>query len=127
LVKDLSKEVLQGQATGAGKTLDFWAVILLRTIVLLPVYAAFGFTFSQYRKEREYEEEYAHKAAVAHSLPNYGDLAREANVRDAIVTAATNVIFVSPGEQARKAERSSLMLGEFKEVVEALTKAVGKR
>lgn len=125
LVRDLTKDVFV--TAPRGRALDFWAAVSLRTLVLLPIYAAFGFTFSQYRKEREYEEEYAHKAAVAHSLPNYGDLAREANVRDAIVTAATSVIFVSPGEQARKAERSSAMLGEFKEVVDALTKAVGKK
>lgn len=105
----------------------FWGLILLRTLILLPIFAAFGFAFSQYRKEREYEEEYAHKAAVAHSLPNYGDLAREPAVRDQIVTAATSVIFISPGEQARKAERSSAMLGDLKETLDAITKAVGKK
>lgn len=114
---------------GASSVADwpFWGMVLIRTLILLPVFASFGFAFSQYRKEREYEEEYAHKAAVAHSLPNYGDLAREPAVRDQIVTAATGVIFISPGEQARRAERSSAMLGEFKEMVESLTKAAGKK
>ena len=106
---------------------SFWSMVFLRTAILIPIFAAFGFSFSQYRKEREFEEEYAHKAAVAHSLPNYGDLAREPAVRDQIVTAATAVIFSSPTEQARKVESSSAMLGGMKEVVEALTKAVGKR
>ena len=66
-------------STGAPRETEwsFWAIVLVRTLILVPVFAAFGFAFSQYRKEREYEEEYAHKAAVAHSLPNYGDLARE--------------------------------------------------
>jgi hypothetical protein len=116
-------------SVGATTVVDwpFWGMVFIRTLILLPVFAAFGFAFSQYRKEREYEEEYAHKAAVAHSLPNYGDLAKESAVRDQIVTAATGVIFVSPGEQARRAERSSAMLGEFKELVESLTKAVGKK
>lgn len=103
------------------------ATIFLRTLILIPLFAAFGFAFSQYSKEREYEEEYAHKAAVAHSLPNYGDLAKDANVRDQIVTAATNVIFVSPGEQARRAERSGVLVSGLKETVEALTKAVGRK
>jgi hypothetical protein len=106
---------------------SFWSIAFLRTLILLPIFAAFGFSFAQYRKEREFEEEYAHKAAVAHSLPNYGDLAREPAVRDQIVTAASNVIFTSPTEQARKVESSNAMLGGMKEVVEALTKAVGKR
>jgi hypothetical protein len=73
-----------------------WASALVRTAVILPLFAAFGFAFSQYKKERDFEEEYAHKAAVATSLPNYGDLTRDATVRDQIVTAATDVIFSSP-------------------------------
>lgn len=106
---------------------SIWPAIAIRSILLLPTFVAFGFSFSQYRKEREYEEEYAHKAAVAHSLPNYSDLAREGAVRDQIVTAATGVVFISPGDQARKAERSGAMLGELKEVVDVLSKAVGKK
>jgi hypothetical protein len=114
-------------AQSAQPTTSVWVAITLRTLVLVPIFAAFGFSFSQYRKERDFEEEYAHKAAVAHSLPNYGDLARQPEVRDQIVTAASTVIFASPTEQARKLESSSAMLGGLKEMVEALTKAVGKR
>lgn len=87
-----------------------WQVVGIRTVVLLPLFAAFGFAFSQYRKERDFEEEYAHKAAVANSLPNYGDLAREPAIRNQIVTAATTVIFSSPSDQARKAETSGAMV-----------------
>lgn len=107
--------------------LNIWAIIAIRTIVLLPLFAAFGFTFTQYRKERDFEEEYAHKAAVANSLPNYGDLAREPAVRDQIVTAATTVIFSSPSEQARKAETSNAMAGGLKEVVDVMGKALSKK
>lgn len=107
--------------------LTLWTVIAIRTAVLLPLFAAFGFAFAQYRKERDFEEEYAHKAAVANSLPNYGDLAREQGVRDQIVTAATAVIFSSPSEQARKAETSNAMLGSLREVMDAMGKALSKK
>ncbi len=106
---------------------SFWAIALLRSLVLLPLFASFGFAFAQYRKERDFEEEYAHKAAVANSLPNYGDLAREGNIRDQIVTAATTVIFSSPSEQARKAESSNMQLGGMKEMIEMMTKAFSKK
>lgn len=104
-----------------------WAVIAIRVAVLLPLFAAFGFAFTQYRKERDFEEEYAHKAAVANSLPNYGDLAREQSIRDQIVTAATTVIFTSPTEQARKAESTGAMLTSMKDVVETMGKALGRK
>jgi hypothetical protein len=112
---------------GSESPLSLWTIIAIRTAVLVPLFAAFGFAFAQYRKERDFEEEYAHKAAVANSLPNYGDLARESSVRDQIVTAATSVIFSSPSEQARKMETSNAMLGGFKEVVDAMGKALAKK
>jgi hypothetical protein len=107
--------------------IPLWTVIAVRTVVLLPLFAGFGFAFAQYRKERDFEEEYAHKSAVANSLPNYGDLARDHATRDQIVTAATSVIFSSPSEQARKMETSDAMLGGFKEVIEAMGKALSKK
>lgn len=120
--------VLQGtKLHGTPSDPSFWAVVLIRTIVLVPVLASFGFAFSQYRKEREFEEDYAHKAAVAQSLPNYGDLARQGSVRDQIVTAATSVIFVSPTEQSRKLEHGNALIGEMKEVVEVLSKAASRK
>ncbi|SRR6266581_4140074 len=110
----------------AGET-SLWLVVAIRTIVLLPLFAGFGFAFAQYRKERDFEEEYAHKAAVANSLPNYGDIARETAVRDKIVTAATDVIFSSPSEQARKAETSSALLASMRELMDAVGKGIGRK
>lgn len=104
-----------------------WVVIAIRTVILIPLFAAFGFAFAQYRKERDFEEEYAHKAAVANSLPNYGDIAREPAVRDKIVTAATDVIFTSPSEQARKAETSGAMAAGMKEILDSVAKGLGKK
>lgn len=104
-----------------------WPTIAIRSIVLLPLFVAFGFSFSQYRKEREYEEEYAHKAAVAASLPNYGDLAREQTVKDQIVTGATAVIFNSPSQEARNTQSSEAVLSGVKEIIESFGKAFSKK
>lgn len=114
-------------AASPEQPLSLWIVIAIRTVVLVPLFAGFGFAFAQYKKERDFEEEYAHKAAVANSLPNYGELARDHAIRDQIVTAATAVIFSSPSEQARKMETSNAMLGSFKEVVDAMSKALAKK
>ncbi|MFD1122015.1 hypothetical protein ACFQ2T_05840 [Methylophilus flavus] len=103
-----------------------WASIAIRSIVLFPLYAAFGFSFSQYRKERDFEEEYAHKAAVATSLPNYGDLTREPAVRDQIVTGATNVIFTAPTSNNNQ-DRSDAVLGSVKELFDSVAKVIPKK
>lgn len=104
-----------------------WPMALLRSAMLLPVYAAFGFAFSQYKKERDFEEEYAHKAAVATSLPNYGDLAREPAVRDQIVTGATNVIFTSPTSNSKESEKGDLTIAGVKELFDSVSKLVSKK
>ncbi|MCA2935060.1 MAG: hypothetical protein ING36_06710 [Burkholderiales bacterium] len=104
-----------------------WASVLLRSVVLIPLYVAFGFAFSQYKKERDFEEEYAHKAAVATSLPNYGDLTREPAVRDQIVTGATNVIFSAPTTRKAEPERSDRVLGSMRELIDSVAKLLPKK
>ena len=104
-----------------------WASVLLRSVVLIPLYAAFGFAFSQYKKERDFEEEYAHKAAVATSLPNYGDLTREPAVRDQIVTGATNVIFSAPTTRRSEPERSDRVLGYMRELLDTVAKLLPRK
>jgi hypothetical protein len=104
-----------------------WLSVLLRSVVLIPLYAAFGFSFSQYKKERDFEEEYAHKAAVATSLPNYGDLTREPAVRDQIVTGATNVIFSAPTSRKSEPERSDRVIGSVKELIDSVGKLLPKK
>lgn len=70
--------------------------IVLRSAILIPLYLLFALCFSQYRRERNFEEEYAHKAAVAATIPSYGEIVRTEGVRDQIVSAASTVIFSSP-------------------------------
>jgi hypothetical protein len=121
-------EVLIKYGSAANQqALSLWPVIAIRSIVLLPLFAAFGFAISQYRKERDFEEEYAHKAAVAVSLPNYGDLAREPTVRDQIVTAAASLIFTSPAHQSKETVKSDEVIGGIREIIESVGKVIPRR
>ncbi|RYF13879.1 MAG: hypothetical protein EOO30_20070 [Comamonadaceae bacterium] len=120
-------DALMKTLAAGNQAASVWPVALIRSAILIPLYAAFGFAFSQYRKERDFEEEYAHKAAVATSLPNYGDLAREAAVRDQIVTGATNVIFTSPTSFAKDREKGDVSLGGVKELIDSIAKLGGRK
>jgi len=74
-------------------------IAILRIGILIPTYGIFIYFFRHYNKERNLEEEYAHRAAVASSLPNYGNLAGDPSVKDQIVSSASNVVFTSPIEK----------------------------
>jgi len=82
-----------------------WSTVFLRIGALLPIYSIFLLSFLQYKKERDLEEEYAHKAAVATSLPNYGGLAVENSVKDQILSEASKVIFTSPSNKNSNVEK----------------------
>jgi len=120
-------EALGGAKPAGDPNQVIWLSVLIRSVILLPLYAAFGFSFAQYKKERDFEEEYAHKAAVATSLPNYGDLTREPAVRDQIVTGATNVIFSSPTSKHVESEKQEKILGGVKEIFDSVSKLMPRK
>ena len=102
---------------------NLWAVVGLRFLFLVPVLVLLGFALNQYRKERNLEEEYAHKAAVAVTLPNYGDLLPTGPVRDQIVSGAANVILSSPIGPRVEVDKSSIaVISGANELVEAASK-----
>lgn len=73
-----------------------WVGIILRIGILFPIYSILVFCSLQYKQERSFEEEYANKAAVADSLPNYVGLAHDDSVKDKILSDSSEVIYSSP-------------------------------
>lgn len=104
-----------------------WTTIGLRIGALLPVYSIFMLSFLQYKKERDLEEEYAHKAAVATSLPNYGGLAVENDVKDQILSEASKVIFTSPSSKKQSKDNDeSIGIGQLNNLLSTIQKLVPK-
>lgn len=58
----------------ASKTGVVWVDIILNLAKTLPAFILMGFVFKQYNKERNIQEEYAFKAAVANTIKAYSDL-----------------------------------------------------
>lgn len=52
---------------------NVWSKLLINSIKTIPSFILLGFTISQYTKERNLEEEYAFKSAIALSLNAYAD------------------------------------------------------
>ena len=120
---DLVIEAMKDSAQGSEKIL--WPTIFLRVGILFPIFALFSFSFSQYKKERDLEEEYAHKAAVATSLPNYGNLAVDKTVKDQILSEASKIIFTSPihtklernSKKKDSADQTNEMLSSIQKII----------
>lgn len=79
---------------------------VLRLLILFPIYFVVFFSIKQYSKERKLEEIYAHKSAIAETLPSYPELLAEKVVGDKITTDAATVIF-SPAEKEIAERKSS--------------------
>jgi len=58
----------------ASKTGVVWVDIILNLAKTIPAFILMGFVFKQYSKERNLQEEYAFKAAVANTIKAYSDL-----------------------------------------------------
>ncbi|MEX2411336.1 MAG: hypothetical protein WD607_08210 [Candidatus Paceibacterota bacterium] len=102
---------------------------LIRLGILFPVYSFFLYAFNQYKKERNLEEEYAHRAAVATSLPNYGDLAVDPSVKDQIVSGASNVVFGSPIHHQSNNENSTedMSIDKLQDLFDSMRKLINKQ
>jgi len=88
-----------------------------RFFILVPVYFLVGFSFSQYNKERNFEEDYAHKSTIAQTLPSYSELVINQDIRDQITSSATKVAFDPPIRIDSKHKKdSNITLSQLKEI-----------
>lgn len=116
--------LIQNSKNGSG---IIWYSVLLRIGILIPIFSLFAFSFGQYRKERSLEEIYAHKAAVATSLPNYGDLAVDNEVKDQILSEASKVIFTSPSNTTEPSHKNeNIVLDQVNQLMNQINKLVPK-
>ncbi|WP_298498365.1 hypothetical protein [uncultured Algibacter sp.] len=92
---------------------------VLRLLILFPIYFVVFFAIKQYSKERKLEEIYAHKSAIAETLPSYPELLTEKSVGDKITTDAATVIF-SPAEKEieRKISTKNYKIDDIKELLD---------
>ena len=64
------------------ETGDVWINLLINLLKTSPVFILMGFVFSQYKKERNLQEEYAFKSAVAMTLTAYSEMLSKADAED---------------------------------------------
>jgi len=88
---------------------DEWVNILVSIIKTSPAFILLGFVFSQYKKERNLQEEYAFKSAVAMTLTAYSEMLSNAdsddnNSRQQMLLKSIEMVYNQPQIHSAKSE-----------------------
>ena len=59
-----------------------WVDVVLNLAKTIPAFVLMGFVFKQYNKERNLQEEYAFKAAIANTIKAYADLVKNEDTKE---------------------------------------------
>ncbi|EPN9382495.1 hypothetical protein ROM48_03335 [Cronobacter malonaticus] len=106
-----------------GQAMDY-KLIIINSIKALPAIGLLLFGIAQYSKERNFQEEYAFKSAVALTLKAYAEQLISEENKDALILSSVSSIYKSPiyhsklkVEDGKSAINSvSDLLGKFKDI-----------
>jgi hypothetical protein len=91
---------------------EIWRQFILNTLKLIPVIVLLFFTIRQYSKERDFQEEYAFKSAVALTIDAYSQKVSNEDRRDDLIISSVSDVFKSPVQKklSREALKSKSVL-----------------
>jgi predicted nucleic acid-binding Zn-ribbon protein len=95
-----------------------WQVIFVNSLKALPAIGLLLFSISQYTKERNFQEEYAFKSAVALTVNAYADQLIVEENKDKLIMDSVNEIYKSPLSSKHKDAESKSLTGTAKELTE---------
>ena len=92
--------------------------LITNTIKTFPFFFLLFYSISQYNKERNFQEEYAFKSAVALTIKAYADIIKAENLKDEMIISSVNAVYKSPtAEKGRSKKESNEILEAAKEVL----------
>lgn len=95
-----------------------WQVILVNSFKALPAVGLLLFAISQYVKERNFQEEYAFKSAVALTINSYADQLNESTNKDKMIMDSVTQIYKSPIHQKNVEKEQGTITTSTKELIE---------
>jgi hypothetical protein len=95
-----------------------WQVILVNSLKVLPAVGLLLFAISQYVKERNFQEEYAFKSAVALTINSYADQLNDNTNKDKMIMESVTQIYKSPIHSKVVVKDQSAIVASAKELVE---------
>jgi len=97
-----------------------YKILLINSLKALPAIGLLLFGIAQYGKERNFQEEYAFKSAVALTLNSYAEQLLSDENKDALILASVSSIYKSPIHQ------SKIKIEDGKSAVESLSDLISK-
>jgi hypothetical protein len=102
-----------------------WGVVIVNIVKTLPMFILLGFTVNQYTKERNLQEEYAFKAAVAMTITAYSDKITNVKNKEDLIMNSVDKIYCAPKiHPDRSGSIFSFSTKKITEPMKALTDAV---
>lgn len=95
-----------------------WQVIFVNSLKALPAIGLLLFSISQYTKERNFQEEYAFKSAVALTVNSYADQLVVEENKDKLIMDSVNEIYKTPLASKHKDAENKSLTGTGKELTE---------
>lgn len=104
-----------------------WQVIAINSLKALPAVGLLLFSISQYVKERNFQEEYAFKSAVALTVNSYAEQLEDATNKDKMIMESVGQIYASPIHQKSNSKNSSSISTATRELVDAVKSVLPSR
>jgi hypothetical protein len=84
--------------------------LITNTIKTFPFFFLLFYSIAQYNKERNFQEEYAFKSAVALTIKAYADIIKQENLKDEMIISSVNAVYKSPTVEKGKTRKESNMI-----------------
>jgi len=97
-----------------------YKLLIVNSLKALPAIGLLLFGIAQYGKERNFQEEYAFKSAVALTLNSYADQLLVSENKDALILASVSSIYKSPIHQ------SKIKIEDGKSAIDSLSDLISK-
>jgi hypothetical protein len=105
-----------------------WELIVVNAIKSSPFIFLLYYTIAQYNKERNFQEEYAFKSAVALTINAYADVLKDEKAKDELILKAVYGIYRSPIYSKIKANKEvNSVLDLLKEAIDKGTGLISKK
>ncbi len=102
--------------------------LITNSIKTLPFFFLLFYAVAQYNKERNFQEEYAFKSAVALTIKAYSDIIKKDELKDELIVNSVSGIFKSPTiYKTKKIKEDNTIMSTAKDLLNAALEVMKKK